>query len=196
MTMTIGLLAFPDMEMLDYAGPYQVFASASSVAKENPEDPELFHLVTIGETAGCVPVRAGASLCVQYTLDDHPELSCLIIPGGMAGVDPAIDRGRIVPWLVDQATKVPVVASVCTGAFLLAQSGLLHAMEATTHHSRVDDLRYRFPSIDVIESRRWVDSGRFVTSAGITAGIDMAIHLVERLASRDLAVATARRLEL
>jgi len=195
MTMTIGLFAFSEMEMLDFAGPYQVFSTASAVTNAQTGQ-DLFEMVTISPSQEAVTVRSGAVLLPQATIADHPRLDCLIIPGGMTGVDPLIEEGPVVDWIAAQADSVPLIATVCTGAFLLAQTGLLNGLEATTHQDRTDQLRRRFPDITVIEQRRWVDCGRFVTAAGLSAGIDMTLHLVERLADRDLAVATARAMEL
>ena len=194
MTMSIGLFCFPEMEMLDYAGPYQVFVTASRLASGDSYG--LFRPVTIGTSLDPVRVRGGAALLPEATIADHPALDALVIPGGRAGVDAQIRQGDSVEWIRTQADTVPIIASVCTGAFLLAQTGLLDGLQATTHADHVNDLRHTYPNVDVVESLRWVDSGHFVTSAGLSAGIDMALHLVERLASRDLSVSTARQLEL
>ncbi|MCL2737154.1 MAG: DJ-1/PfpI family protein [Propionibacteriaceae bacterium] len=198
MTMSIGLYAFDDMEMLDFAGPYQVFATASQLSAQtsSPFTDDLFSLVTIGRTLDPVTARAGAVLQPQATIDDHPPLSCLVIPGSTGAKGAQADDPEAVTWISATSSQVPVIAAVCTGAFLLARTGLLDGLQATTHADHVDDLRRRFPSIEVIDSRRWVDAGRFVTSAGLSAGIDMALHLVERMASRELSVATARRLDM
>ena len=195
MTMTIGLFAFPEMEMLDYAGPYQVLASASRVAAQQTGQ-EAFSLLTIAPSHEAVKVRAGATVLPQASIADHPGLDCLILPGGMAGVVPLLEDGAVVDWVKAQAGIVPLIASVCTGTFLLARTGLLDGLEATTHHSYLDELRRAHPAIKVVAQRRWVDSGRYVTAAGLSAGIDMTCHLVERLATRDLSVATAKVLEL
>ena len=194
MTMSIGLFCFPEMEMLDFAGPYQVFATASRLASGDTYG--LFRIVSIGTSLDPVRVRGGAVILPEATIDDHPALDALIIPGGRAGVDAQINQGKAVEWIRTQAASVPIIASVCTGAFLLAQTGLLDGHQATTHADHVNDLRNTYPALDVVESLRWVDSGPFVTSAGLSAGIDMSLHLVERLASRDLSVSTARQLEL
>ena len=194
MTMNIGIFAFPEMEMLDYAGPYQVFVTASRLASGDSYG--LFNVVTIGTTLDPVKVRGGAVILPEATIADHPALDALVIPGGRAGVDAQIQNGAAVEWIRTQSETVPIIASVCTGAFLLAQTGLLDGLEATTHADHVNDLRHTYPAVDVVESLRWVDSGPIVASAGLSAGIDMALHLVERLASRDLSVTTARQLEL
>jgi len=194
MTMNIGIFCFPEMEMLDYAGPYQVFATASRLASGDTYG--LFRIVSISTTLDPVTVRGGARILPDATIADHPSLDALIIPGGRAGVDAQIKQGDAVEWIRTQAASVPIIASVCTGAFLLAQTGLLDGLAATTHADHVNDLRHTFPAVDVVESLRWVDSGNFVTSAGVSSGIDMALHLVERMGSRDLSVSTARQLEL
>ena len=197
MTMTIGLYVFPDMELLDYAGPYQVFATASRYATyEDEKAGDMFQLVTIGSTLDPVKARAGATLIPDLTIDDDLDLDALIIPGGIVGVEQQIHNAATVAWIIRQSAKTPIVASVCTGAFLLAQTGLLDGLKTTTHATFAVDLRRRFPTIDVVDSRRWVDNGQFVSSAGLSAGIDMALHLVERMASRELSVRAAQILEL
>ena len=195
MSMTIGLFAFPDMEMLDYAGPYQVFASASRIAAAQTGQ-EAFSLMTIAPSHEAVKVRAGATVLPQASIHDHPVLDCLVLPGGMAGVTPLLENQEVIDWIKAQADTAPIIASVCTGTFLLAQTGLLDGLEATTHYTYHDELRRTHPDIKVRAQRRWVDSGRFITAAGLSAGIDMTCHLVERLTTRDLSVATAKVLEL
>ncbi|MCL2470911.1 MAG: DJ-1/PfpI family protein [Propionibacteriaceae bacterium] len=207
MTLSIGLFVFNNMEILDYAAPYQVFATASRVNAQQQSSPssttaptkdgeDLFSLVTISSSTEPVTMQAGAVILPQATIGDHPELSCLVIPGGKQGVEALINQGDAVTWIKEQAATVPLVASVCTGAFLLAHTGLLDGRKATTHWAYADDLRQRFPAVDVVDSHRWTDSGQFITAAGLTSGIDMALHLVERMSSRELSVATARALEM
>jgi transcriptional regulator GlxA family with amidase domain len=106
-----------------------------------------------------------------------------------------LKRPEVVEWIQRTAPTTRITASVCTGACLLAKAGLLDGKSATTHWSDVDDLRAMCPSLTVLERRRWVDEGAIVTSAGISAGIDMSLHLVERLAGRELALGTARQME-
>ncbi len=195
MTMSIGIFAFPDMELLDFAGPYQVFAGGSRLLAETTGQAP-FDLITIAAEAGPVAARGGARVLPDATITDHPGLDCLILPGGLNGVDAQIDRGDVVPWIASQAETVPIIATVGTGAFLLAQTGLLNGLQAITHVTREAALRRRFPAIDVVENRRWVDTGAFVTAAGLTAGIDMALHLVERLVSREVSVDIARHMEM
>lgn len=193
--MSVGLFEFPDMEILDFAGPYQVFDTAARLSSERSGKPR-FHLVSIGATTEPIRVSGGATCVPEASIADHPKLDCLLLPGGLTGVDAQIERPEVIDWVTAAGETTGIIASIGTGAFLLAQTGALTGFEATTHHAHTDDLRRRFPGIDVVTNRRWVDTGQYVTSAGSSAGIDMAVHLVERLAGRDLAVATARSLEL
>ena len=115
------------------------------------------------------------------------------MPGGVVTAE--LRRPEVVAWIAAQAARVGLVASVCTGAFLLAKAGLLDGLEATTHWEDIGELRAMFPRVRVREGVRWVDQGPIVTSAGISAGIDMSLHLVELLADRELALTTARQME-
>lgn len=195
MTLTVGIHLFPDVEVLDFAGPYEVFTTASRVAlRREPGRDAPFRVITVATSREPVRARAGLVVVPDHTLADHPPLDLLIIPGGV--VDAELDQPGVIRWIAAQATRVPLVASVCTGAFLLAQAGLLDGRQATTHWEDLADLRQRFPSVQVVDGPRWVDLGGIVTSAGIAAGIDMSLHLVARLAGRDLALATARQMDV
>jgi transcriptional regulator GlxA family with amidase domain len=129
----------------------------------------------------------------SFSLADHPELEVLIVPGGV--VDAQLDRAGTISWIAAQSKTTEVVASVCTGAFLLGKAGLLNGKRATTHWEDLGGLRELLPDTRVIENRRWIDEGAVITSAGISAGIDMSLHLVARLAGRPLAEKTARQMD-
>ena len=194
--MNVGILIFDEVELLDMAGPYEVFTTAARVhGRSQPAGtPPLFNVFTLARSAAPVQARAGLRLQPDRTLDDHPLLDCAIVPGGV--VDAELGQAALMDWIRAQAqTPVRILASVCTGALLLAQAGVLDGLEATTHWEDVDALRALRPGLRVLEGRRWVDGGRIVSSAGISAGIDMSLHLVERLHSRELALRTARQLE-
>jgi transcriptional regulator GlxA family with amidase domain len=140
-----------------------------------------------------VRARAGLEIRPDHATDDHPPLDVLIVPGGV--VTDELQKADVAAWLARQRAVVPLVASVCTGAFLLARAGLLDGLRATTHWEDVADLRAMFPRVEVVEGVRWVDEGAIATSAGISAGIDMSLHLVERLHDRALALRTARQMD-
>ena len=137
--------------------------------------------------------RAGLSVFPDYDFSHHPEINLLIIPGGVVTAELA--RHEVIQWIINTSKQSKLTASVCTGAFLLAQAGLLDGKLATTHWEDIEELKSMFPSVKVQTNQRWVDEGKLITSAGISAGIDMSLHLVERLAGRALAARTARQLD-
>lgn len=194
MTRTIAIYVFDDVEVLDFAGPYEVFTCASRVAgKLAPYAPPPFRVRTIAQTSAMLRARAGLSVFPETDFASAGQIDVLIVPGGVVTAE--LSNPAIAPWIAATARGCELVASVCTGAFLLAQAGLLDQQEATTHWEDIADLRAMFPRVRVQPQRRWIDNGRIVTSAGISAGIDMSLHLVERLAGRDLALRTARQME-
>ncbi|WP_203143060.1 DJ-1/PfpI family protein [Marinobacter mangrovi] len=194
MTTVVGIFLFDDVEVLDFAGPYEVFTTASRVyRKAHPVGPEPFSVVTIAQHEDLVHSRAGLKVSADYTIADHPSIDLLLVPGGVVTAE--LEKGPVIRWIENTAEQVPLTASVCTGAFLLAAAGLLNGRTATTHWEDMDDLRHAFPAVKVLPGRRWIDQGDVVTSGGISAGIDMSLHLVERIAGRDLALKTARQME-
>lgn len=195
MTISIAIYLYHDVEVLDFAGPYEVFTTANRVLKrQNPEAECTFRVFTVALDLELVRARAGLAVKPDCTIHSHPDVDVLLVPGGVISAE--LERTEVIHWIADQYPKATLAASVCTGAFLLAKAGLLQGKSATTHWEDIADLRAMFPEISVQENRRWVDEGRVITSAGISAGIDMSLHLVERLAGRQLAIDTARQLEV
>ena len=194
MTRTIGIYVFDDVEVLDFAGPYEVFTCATRVsAKLAPGTPAPFKVLTIGHHKAMLRARAGLSVFPEAGFDDVPAIDVLIVPGGVVTAE--LDKPDVLAWIAAKAGHCELVASVCTGALLLGQAGLLNGREATTHWEDIALLRKMFPQTQVREGQRWIDEGDIVTSGGISAGIDMSLHLVERLAGRALAQRTARQME-
>jgi len=194
LTRTVGIYLFDDVEVLDFAGPFEVFSTASRVhSRLDPQSPVLFEVVTIADDKRIVCARGGLKVLPDVEITAHPHLDVLVIPGGIVTAE--LKRKQIIEWIARTASKTQITTSVCTGAFLLGQAGLLKGKRATTHWEDIDDLRSMFPEIDVQAEARWVDNGQIVTSAGISAGIDMSLHLVSRLESQELAVKTARQME-
>ena len=193
--MNVGILIFDEVELLDMAGPYEVFTTAARVHGRSATagTPPLFQVFTLARERQPVRARAGLRLQPDFTLQDHPPLDCALVPGGV--VDAELGQAALMDWIASQARTAGLLASVCTGAMLLAQAGVLDGREATTHWEDLEALRSLRPGLRVLEGRRWVDSGRIVSSAGISAGIDMSLHLVQRLHSRELALRTARQME-
>ena len=194
MTLTIGIYIFDNVEVLDFAGPYEVFTTAARMhARSHESEQPLFRVVTIGPSSDTVQARAGLKLDPDFTIEEHPKLDCLIVPGGVVTAE--LHRPQLIAWLNQQMQQVPITASVCTGAFLLAQTGRLDGLEVITHWEDISDLRAAFPMVQIKEGVRWTDNGAVVTSAGISAGIDMSLHLVERMADRALALRTAKQMD-
>lgn len=193
--MHIGILVFDDMELLDMAGPYEVFTTASRVwGRQRPDgSAPLFSVTALARTPAPVRARAGLRVTPDGTLDRHPPLACALVPGGV--VEAELARPEVLAWIAAQREQAGLLASVCTGALLLAQAGVLDGLPATTHWEDLDALRALRPAVDVRPGVRWVDTGRIVTSAGISAGIDMSLHLVQRLHGRELALRTARQMD-
>jgi len=193
-TTTIGIYLFPKVEVLDFAGPYEVFTTAARVAgRRNPDAPPLFAVFTVAATIEPVPAGAGLRVIPDFAIAAHPPIDVLIVPGGVVTAELA--RPRVLEWVRMTAQQAAVTASVCTGAFILAQAGVVTTQSVTTHWEDLADLQTAFPLLRVVGGVRWVDEGRVVTAAGISAGIDMSLHLVARIAGRELAEVTARQME-
>lgn len=194
MTLRVGLYLYDGVEVLDFAGPFEVFSTASRVASRlDARAAPPFAVSLLAEAGGTVRARGGLEVRADHSLADHPTLGALIVPGGVH--EPELGRADVIGWIARQARTAQVVASVCTGAFLLARAGLLRGLDVTTHWEDCADLQRSFPDLRVREGVRWLDQGRIVTSAGISAGIDMSLALVARLASPDLAERTARQMD-
>jgi transcriptional regulator GlxA family with amidase domain len=193
-SINIGIYVYDDVEVLDFAGPYEVFTTATRMhLRKSRDDRALFNVFTIGRTTDPIRARAGLKVDPDYSISAHPEIHCLIVPGGVVNAE--LEKPDVISWISAQSVPERVVAAVCTGAFLLVKTGKLAGKQVTTHWEDIDDLKEMFPSVDVLSTLRWVDEGAFVTSAGISAGIDMSLHLVERLHSRELAERTALQLD-
>ena len=183
----IGIVIYDDAEVLDFAGPYEVFSTAARLCESSPWQVSL-----ISENREAI-ARGGFPVKSHFTLADHPPLDVLLVSGGVH--TSAMTNRALLNALREAGDSASWVTSVCTGAFLLAEAGLLTTQRVTTHWEDIADLRQRFPALDVQENIRWVEDGNRLTSAGISAGIDMSLHLVEKLYNRELAQKTARQMD-
>lgn len=193
-TRTVGILIFDEVEVLDFCGPFEVFSMARPLNSGYGGEHRLFTVLTIAEEQRTISCRGGLLVEPHHDIGGHPPLDVLVVPGG-AGVRKALDNERLLGWIEAQIPRAEVGTSVCTGALLLARLGLLDGRRATTHWASIDRLREDHPAIDVVADVRFVDEGRIVTSAGVSAGIDMALHLVGRFHGHDVAEQTARTME-
>lgn len=184
----LAILLFDDAEVLDFCGPFEVF----SVANAHGPSP-AFKVVTVAEK-GVITARNGLSVNPDHLLGDCREPDILLVPGGI-GTRTELNNEALLAWIKHAATGAELVLSVCTGALMLGKAGLLDGLPATTHHVAYDLLRELVPSCTVHEDQRFVDNGKVITSAGISAGIDMSLHVVGRLMGDDVAKATARQME-
>jgi transcriptional regulator GlxA family with amidase domain len=192
-SLQIGILVFPDVEVLDFAGPFEVFSVASRIAGRHTGVPTPFAVSLIGATGDVVCARHGMGVLPHASFASAPALDLLVVPGGL--VTQPLNDPATLAWIARQQTSAALTASVCTGAFILAKLGLLDGLAVTTHWEDIPDLRASHPQLTVCEGAPWVDQGAIVTSAGISAGIGMSLHLVGRILGLPMAMASARQME-
>ncbi len=193
-TRTVGVLLFPGFEPLDAFGPVEAFV-ISEWPGAAPTDPRPFDVVTVAEAVSPVTMRGGVRVVPDHDLASCPRLDVLLVPGG-PGTRSEFRNPALLSFLRLRAADVEVVCSVCTGAALLANAGLLAGRAATTNRRAFDWVVSVAPrDVRWDRERRWVDEGRIATSAGVSAGTDMALHLVARLAGEEVATAAAARME-
>jgi transcriptional regulator GlxA family with amidase domain len=190
----VGILIFPAVEVLDFCGPYEVFSVTRLDEERRREDSSPFEVLLVAQTAEPVVATGGLRVIPDVTLDTCPVLDILVVPGGW-GTRREIGNQRLLTWIAERATQVETLTSVCTGAMLLGQAGLLDGLRATTHWRSLDQMRQSFPAITVEDKLHVVEDGRVLTSAGISAGIDMALRVVAQYCGEAVGRATARHME-
>jgi transcriptional regulator GlxA family with amidase domain len=178
---TIGIYLFPDVEELDAVGPWEVLAAWT---KYWPDDG--WQVVTFSRDGGEVRCAKGLTVRPQHDWTSVPPLDVLVYPGGQ-GTRPLLKDDDQLDWVRKQQRAGTLLTSVCTGSLVYAAAGVLHDRPATTHWSSLDLLGQLDPTIEVRGDDRWVDSGEVITASGVSAGIDMALHLVRRLAGEERA---------
>jgi transcriptional regulator GlxA family with amidase domain len=189
MKKNVAILLFDNVEVLDFAGPFEVFAVADELRGHTD-----FNVVTVALTRGTVRAVNGLKVLADYTLEDCPAPDVLLVPGG-EGTRKLLNQPALLEWLRIKSRTAEIVASVCTGALVLGKAGLLDGLRVTTHHQCLDALREVAPAAIVDSSRRFHDNGKFCTAAGISAGIDLSLHLVARLLGPEAADSTASYME-
>ncbi len=190
----VGILIYPDVEVLDFCGPFEVFSVARRDESRRREEPSPFEVILIAETLEPVKATGGLRVLPDFDLAGCPRLDLLVVPGGW-GTRPLVNRVQVVDWIRARASEVELAASVCTGSFLYGQAGLLDGRRATTHWHSLERMEQTFPSVTVVRDQHVVEDGPIVTSAGISAGIDLALRVVERLCGQTIARATAQYME-
>jgi transcriptional regulator GlxA family with amidase domain len=194
----IAIVLFDRVEVLDFAGPFEVF----SVCGAHGEHKGVFNVYTVAERT---PISARGGLIVQadYLLNDCPTPDIFLVPGGGGYTDSGLPFGSrkemnnpvLLDWIKKHNASAELVLSVCTGSLILAKAGLLDGLSATTHWKAIDQLKDAAPRTTVIDDQRWVDNGRVIASAGVSAGIDMSLYVIEKLLGKAVANDTARYMQ-
>jgi transcriptional regulator GlxA family with amidase domain len=190
----VGILVFPDVEVLDFCGPFEVFSVTRLDEARRRDDPSPFEVLIVAEHEGVVTATGGLRVLPDHTIATCPPLDVLVVPGGW-GTRKEVSNRTLVDWIGERGKHVETLTSVCTGSMLLGHAGLLDGRRATTHWRALDWMRDSFPNVTVEDQLHVVEDGDLITSAGISAGIDMALRVVERYHGRDIALATARNME-
>ena len=177
----VAILVWKGAELLDFAGPAEVFSAAGRH--------RFFNVYMVGLDRAAVKTQGGVIVQPEFDLTDAPKPDIIVIPGG--NMRPVEGNRHVLDWLRERAPTAEIVLSVCTGAFLLAETGFLDGLEATTHHFAFDSFEREFPRVKVVRTERFVDNGKYITAGGVSAGIDGALHVVQKLHGREAAHWTA-----
>ncbi|HET7629373.1 MAG TPA: DJ-1/PfpI family protein [Bacillales bacterium] len=186
---SVGIFLFDDVEVLDFAGPFEVFSITTWNDGSQP-----FLVETVSEKGNLIRARNGLKVQPDYSFASMPSFDVLVIPGGYGAREREINNPIVIQWISKQMQSVQIMASVCTGALLLAKAGLLDGRKATTHWASLDRLETEFPSVLVQRDVKFVDEGSIITSGGISAGIHMSFHLVKKWLGEEAARRTAKRM--
>jgi transcriptional regulator GlxA family with amidase domain len=185
----VAILIFDEVEILDFCGPFEVFAITGRGREQKP-----FDVFTVAEKSEAVTTSNGLSVNPRHTTGDCPPADILIVPGGIGSRREMLNQ-TLIDWIKETAGRAELTLSVCTGSLLLAKAGLLDGASATTHWAAMDLLREVAPRATVCPDKQFVDNGRVMTSAGISAGIDLSLYAVAKLLGEDEASKTARWME-
>jgi transcriptional regulator GlxA family with amidase domain len=190
----VGIILFEDVEVLDFCGPFEVFSATRMNEEKRREEPSPFEVLLIAEDPNPITTTGGMKVLPHYTFDSCPRVDILVCPGGW-GTRKELNNPIMLEWLRARATGVETLAAVCTGSMLLGFAGLLDGLHATTHWRSLNWMRESFPTVTVEYGKHFVQDGRVLTSAGISAGIDMSLKVVADYFGEKTARATARHME-
>lgn len=191
---TVGIAIFDDIEVLDFCGPFEVFSVTRLDEAKRREEPSPFDVKLIAQNGGQIRTSGGMQVGADYGFKNCPRLDILCVPGGW-GTRRELDNPVMLSWLRERAAEVELITSVCTGSMLLGFAGLLEGRRATTHWRSLEWMAQSFPTTKVIHDQHVVDDGSLISSAGISAGIDMALTVVKRYCGEAVARAAARQME-
>ncbi|NVN93016.1 MAG: DJ-1/PfpI family protein [Desulfuromonadales bacterium] len=190
----VGIVVFDNVEVLDFSGPFEVFSATRFNEEKRREEPSPFDVLLVAEKGETITATGGMRVIADHSFVDCPALDILCVPGGW-GTRREMENSVMLEWLRARAAQVELLTSVCTGSMLLGFAGLLDGHRATTHWRSLDWMRESFARVVVEYDQHVVVDGSLYTSAGISAGIDMALKVVVRYCGEDVARATARHME-
>ena len=190
----LGIVVFDEIEVLDFCGPFEVFSVTRINEERRREEPSPFEVLLISQFNRTVTTTGGMKVVPDVTFDNCPPLDILVVPGGW-GTRSEMHNETMLSFVRARATNVETLASVCTGALILGNAGLLDGLRATTHWRSLQMMRELFPKVTVDSESHVVQQGKIITSAGISAGIDMALHVVANSYGEDIARLAARHME-
>ncbi len=190
----VGIVIFDQVEVLDFCGPFEVFSTTRLNEETRLQEPSPFEVILVAEASSPITTNGGMKVVPQYSFQDCPKLDILVVPGGW-GTRRELNNAVMLDWLRERAAEVETLTSVCTGSMLLGFAGLLDGLCATTHWRSLDWMRDSFPNVTVEYQKHVVEDGNVVTSAGISAGIDMALTIVKRYFGTEIAKTTAKYME-
>ncbi len=193
-SLTVGILIFNQVEVLDVAGPFEVFSVTRLNESLRQDEPSPFRVLLVSEKKETIGAVGGLRLVPDVSITECPQLNLLIIPGGW-GTRREIENEKLLGWIADRAFTTGLVASVCTGSSLLGKAGLLDGHEATTHWLAFGFLKKAAPKAKIQSNVRFTLQRPIFTSAGISSGIDLALRIVSQYFGVDIGVATARYME-
>lgn len=190
----VGIVLFENIEVLDFCGPFEVFSVTRLNEERRREEPSPFEVILVAEKNNPVITTGGMKVIPDHTFESCPKLDILVVPGGW-GTRKELKNPAMLNWLRIRASEAEILTSVCTGSMLLGFAGLLDGRHATTHWRSLDWMRESFPAVTVEYDKHVVEDSSVITSAGISAGIDMALKVVERYCGEAIARATAKYME-
>jgi transcriptional regulator GlxA family with amidase domain len=190
----VGIIIFDEIEVLDFCGPFEVFSTTRVNEERRREEASPFEVLLISQSGQRVKTTGGMKVIPDVTFDDCPGLDILVVPGGW-GTRKEMSNQTMLSFVRSRASEVQTLASVCTGALILGNAGLLDGLRATTHWRTLQTMQELFPNVTVDSTSHVVKAGKVITSAGISAGIDMALLVVAEYCGEAIARATARHME-
>ena len=188
-TRNVAILIFDDVEVLDFCGPFEVFSVTNQIHSLKP-----FNVYTVAEHDKPVIAANNLSVNPRYTIKNCPKPDIILVPGGQ-GTRKEMNNPVLINWIKEAFDNLELLLSICTGALILAKAELLEGLTATTHHNAFDILKKSAPHTKIVKNERFVDNGKIILSAGISAGIDMSFYVVEKLLNKEAALETSKYME-